>query len=125
MPALPDFDPSAAGTGGLDLLAAVAVSPQAALQAANPTPTLPTTSPSLLVPGPFNPAEVLPAKVIRRIIDLEFLEMAEVAEPELPLVPGRPPPPGRPPVTELSQWLERYSLMAVTLAIRFPHKGAP
>ena len=52
--------------------------------------------------------------MVRRILELEFLEMAEVSlDPDPVSVPGRPPPPGRLPITDISQWLERYSLMAV------------
>ena len=40
-----------------------------------------------------------------------------------PHVPGRPPPPARLPITEISQWVERFSVMAATLATRFPEKA--
>ena len=36
---------------------------------------------------------------------------------------GRPPPPSRPPVTDISQWVERYATMAALMATRFPHKA--
>ncbi len=38
---------------------------------------------------------------------------------------GRPSPPGRLPITDLSKWIECYSLMAATLALamRFPDKA--
>lgn len=35
-------------------------------------------------------------------------------------LPGCPPHPGRQPITNISQWMERYSLMVATLASRFP-----
>ncbi len=38
-------------------------------------------------------------------------------------VPGRPQTPSRPPITDISQWIERYSLMAALVAARFPHKA--
>ncbi len=116
---LPTFTPTTStATLGPNLLAA----------ATQPLPSIPTphmlgsmlqaeTRP-LTAQGPFNPTAALPAKVVKKILDLEFVEMAEVSldvEPEQ--VPGRPPPPGRLPVTDISQWLERYS--------RHWHPGSP
>ena len=52
--------------------------------------------------------------------------MSEVtADVDLPLPqpPGRPPPPARLPTTDISQWVERFSLMAATLVTRFPEKA--
>ncbi len=47
--------------------------------------------------------------------------MAEVTvDTEPAQVPGRPPPPARLPITDISQWMERYSLMAA----RFPEKAS-
>ncbi len=78
----------------------------------------------LHTPGPFNPVASLPLKVVKRILDLEFLEMSEVtADIDTPQALGRPPPPARLPVTDISQWVERYSIMAATLTSRFPEKG--
>ena len=52
------------------------------------------------------------------------MEMAEVTLDHTPdQVPGRPPHPGRPPIMDISQWVERYSLMAAVMATRFPHKA--
>lgn len=42
----------------------------------------------------------------------------------LPAVPGRPPPPARLPITDISQWVERFSLMAEVLCYKFPDKLA-
>ena len=81
--------------------------------------------PSLHLQGPFNPAASIPSKVVKKILDLEFIEMAEVTVDSEPTqVPGRPPPPARLPITDISQWTERYSLMAATLAARFPEKAS-
>ena len=41
----------------------------------------------------------------------------------LPAVPGRPPPPARLPITDISQWVERYSLLAAVLCSKFPDKA--
>ena len=49
-----------------------------------------------------------------RILDLEFVEMAEIALDDDTLqTPGCPPAPARLPITDISQWVERYSLMTV------------
>ena len=40
----------------------------------------------------------------------------------LPQTPGMPPP-ARPPIQDISQWSERYCLMAGILATRFPDKA--
>ena len=42
---------------------------------------------------------------------------------DTPQTPGRPPAPARLPITDISQWLERYSLMAAVLATKFPEKA--
>ena len=60
----------------------------------------------------------------KRILDLEFLEMSEVTvDTEPAQVPSCPPPPAQLPITDISQWMERYSLMAATLAPVVPGKG--
>ena len=111
LPTLPLFTPTTQAAG-LGALAAVASGDQApdSLQ-------LPSTRPtqSLLGAGPFNPAASLPPRIVKKILDLEFVEMSEVSADADPApIPGRPPP-SRPPITTLSQWLERFSLMAATL----------
>ena len=48
--------------------------------------------------------------------------MAEItAEVDPPQSANRPP--ARPQITSISMWLERFSLMAVTLVTRFPEKA--
>ena len=107
-----------AGSTGLELLAS------AALAHPGGGVTLATPNPSLALTGPFNPAASLSTKVTKKILDLEFVEMAEVTLDHTPdQVPGRPPHPGRPPIMDISQWVERYSLMAAVMATRFPHKA--
>ena len=74
--------------------------------------------------GPFNAAASLSTKVTRKILALELVEMSEITvDPDMPQVPGRPPPPARPPITDISQWVERFSLMAAVLTTRFPEKA--
>ena len=43
---------------------------------------------------------------------------------DLPQGPGHLPAPAWLPVTDISQWHERYCLMAAILATRFPHKAS-
>ena len=38
-------------------------------------------------------------------------------------MPGCPPPPARLPITDISQWTERYSLMTAVLCSKFPDKA--
>ena len=78
---------------------------------------------SLAQPGPFNPAASLSTKVTKKILDLEFVEMAEIyADATAKQVLGRCP--GRPPVVGIHrQWVERFSLMTAVIATRFPHKA--
>ena len=62
--------------------------------------------------------------MVKKILELEFVEMSEVsADGPTEHIPGRPPPPGKPPVTDISQWLERFSMMAAILATRYPEKA--
>ena len=87
----------AAGSPGLDLLAKVAAS--AGTQDHNPNtgeaPRTLAAMQQLHTPGPFNPLAVLPGKVIKKILNLEFVEMAEISLDEEPeLVSKRPPVPG-------------------------------
>ena len=51
--------------------------------------------------------------------------MSEISiiDDELAQTPGRPPAPARPPITDISQWIERFSLMAAVLCTRFPDKA--
>ena len=50
--------------------------------------------------------------------------MAEIALDDDTLqTPGRPPAPARLPITDISQWVERYSLMTAVLTTRFPAKA--
>ena len=38
-------------------------------------------------------------------------------------IPGQPPLPARPPIQNISAWVEKYSVMAALLASRFPDKA--
>ncbi len=80
-----------------------------------------TRAPASATPGSTNPAASLSTKVVKRILDLEFVEMSKVTvDADLPQGPDHLPAPVRHPVTDISQWLERFSLMAAILTTRFP-----
>ena len=96
----------------------------AAASATSPPKPPSLSTNSLLANGPFNPAASLPQKVVKKILELEFVEMSEISvNDEPPQAPGRPPAPARPPVQEISQWIERFSLFAAVLCTRFPDKA--
>ena len=114
---LPLFSPSDT-TNGLELLAAAATENTGNYIAWTTTALL------LSMPGPFNPAASLSPKVVKCILDLEFVEMSEVKVDDIAAqAPGRPPPSARLPITNISQWIERYSLMAAVLCSKFPDKA--
>lgn len=51
--------------------------------------------------------------------------MAELTVDDTPPhIPGRAPLPARLPITDISHWVERFSLMAAVLCSRFPDKAA-
>ena len=111
---LPLFSPEQAAANGLGLLAAAAAAKDETALASS----------LLSKPGPFNPAASLAPKVLKRILDLDFVEMFEVTVDDMsPQVPGRPPPPARLLITDISQWIKRYSLMAAVLCSKFPDKA--
>ena len=50
--------------------------------------------------------------------------MADITTDEAtPNDPGRPPAPPRLPITNISQWVKRFSLMAAVICTGFPHKA--
>ena len=108
LPALPTFTPSLTTPSGLELLAAAASS---APTVATSTPLIPAGNLSTPGPGPYNPA----TKGRKKILDLEFVEMAELTTdawqddmasdpPNLTRRPTR-----RAPITDIFIWLDCYS----------------
>ena len=80
--------------------------------------------PALSSRGPYNPVAVLPSKLAKRILELDFVEMSEISLDDPPSqAPGQPPLPARPPVQDISVWMEKYSIMAALLASRFLEKA--
>ncbi len=120
---LPIFTPSAGPPStGLELLAAAASN--SAVSDDPPTIRVEPGDLGLNKPGPFNPAASLAPKVAKKILELDFVEMADVtidAAPEP--TASRPFTPSRPPVTNISQWTERFATMAALLSQRFPAKA--
>ena len=126
-----------ASGASLPLLAATATAGQ------NPTPVdtdiPPSTASSthlsqeravaLSRPGPYNPAAALSPKLVKRILDLEFVEMAELTTDtwEEPSPSDSSSairrPSRRVPVTDINIWLECFARMAAVLCTRFPEKA--
>ena len=117
----PTFNPGLAASSGLQLLAAAATTAQGKAK----LPLAPATAiPLLRAPGPYNPAASLPPKIVKKLLELEFVEMSELTiNDTTPQVPGRAPPPARPPITNVSHWVERFALMAAVICSRFPEKS--
>ena len=124
LPTVPVFTPAPTTIhSGLDLLASAATAGGYS-SLLTPAAGFEPPRPAVTAPGPFNPAASLSPKVVKRILELEFVEMSEVTvDDDIPQAPGRPPAPARLPITDISQWLERYSLLAAVLATRFPEKA--
>ena len=125
LPVLPTFTPSPTASG-LDILAAAAASNRVGSGVTTPWPiAAPLTS-----PGPYNPAASLSPKVVKKILDLEFIEMSELRGDiwvdDTTLLDqthaGRRAA-AKPPVTDIRVWLECFSRMAALLVTRFPQKG--
>ena len=127
LPVLPVFSSS---TGGVDSAAAAAAAAAKALQPPGLQPATATSTPALASAGPYNPAAVLPPKVVKKILDLEFVEMAELKADiwvdDTPACDGGQAARrghGKPPVTDIKLWLECFARMAAILATWFPEKG--
>ena len=123
LPQLPTFIPATAPSAGLELLIGQ-TTPQIDHVQHRAAP------PDLHRPGPYNPAAPLPPKVVRRILALEFIEMAELRADIWPDEPGPHEgasqsrrPMGKPPVNDIRVWLECFARMAAVLVTRFPEKG--
>ena len=130
---IPHFTPSGGSGTGLDVLASAALSANPGNDLAPPTSTGLATPKDKLAgphtPGPYNPAASLPPKVVKKILALEFVEMAELradvwpedtSPADSPTAPRRS---SRPPVTKIKTWLECYARLAAVLVTRFPEKA--
>ena len=130
---IPHFTPSGGSGTGLDVLASAALSANPGNDLVPPTSTGLATPQDKLAglhtPGPYNPAASLPPKVVKKILALEFVEMAELradvwpedtSPADSPTAPRRS---SRPPVTKIKTWLECYARLAAVLVTRFPEKA--
>ena len=89
-----------------------------------PAPTGPTHSHPLVGSGPIQPSclTVIQIKSSKKILDLEFVEMAEVTVEDYRHPGTHRPQRGYPSLTYHSGW--SHSLMAATIAGRFPEKAS-
>lgn len=102
-------------SSGLSLLASVTSKVPLLSPTSHPSShiaTLPTTG--LHTKGPHNPVDVLPTKIAKKILDLEFVEMADISLDDLPQ-----PFPARPPI---QMCVEKFSITAALLSSRFLEK---
>ena len=128
LPPVPSFTPSGGpAESSLDILADAALGASAHDATIKPSSS---AGRSLHTTGPYNPAATLPPRVVKKILQLEFVEMSELradiwpdeaATPETTQLGRRP---GKPPVTSIRSWLECYGRMAAVLSMRFPEKAA-
>ena len=77
----------------------------------------------------YDPAATLPQRVVKRILALEFVEMAELL-PDAWTDENTVPDSGQlhrrarhPPVTDILIWLECFSRLAAMLCTKFPSKA--
>ena len=122
---LPTFSTVQTGSSPLSLLASVATSHLAH----SDLPGAPTTGPTLVGhnlynKGPYNPAALLPPRLVKRILDLEYVEMSDISPDDTPApLTGHPPPPPKKPIQDISRWVEKFATMAAVLTARFPEKA--
>ena len=107
---------------GLGLLATAALSPKApnTVTGGGSAPL-----PRLDMRGPYNPIAGVTTRVAKKILELEFVEIAEITAEDDTSFGGAAvlQSSSRPPVTNISQWIEQFSVMAATLVTRFPEKA--
>ena len=90
---MPTFSTTVAAGSGLDILAS------AAALASKPLYQGPGVSGDLSAMGPYNPAAMVSSREARRIMELEFVEMAEIVAEEGNLLTACLPGPSRPPTS--------------------------
>ena len=83
--------------------------------------------PPLVLSG-YDPKAALPPKLVKRILALEYVEMAELLPDAWPEENTETGPQHRrtrhPPVTDILTWLECFASMAAVLSTRYPEKVA-
>ena len=78
LPTLPTFTPAGALTTPLDILADAALGKTTSMGSHDGADDSAGAIRSLHSAGPYNPAAALPPKVVKKILALEFVEMAEL-----------------------------------------------
>lgn len=62
--------------------------------------------------------------MVKKILAFEYVEISDITiDPDIPQVPSRLAPPAHQAITDTSQWIECFLLMAAVLATRFPEKA--
>ena len=125
LPEIPLFTASSDHQSGLDLLAAAAATHTDTVTTAWVPPAGQLVTP---LPSGYDPVAALPPKLVKRILNLEFVEMADLL-PEAWPEESAAADAGhqhrrarRPPVTDILTWLECYASMAAVLSTRYPGK---
>ena len=88
--------------------------------------------PAISVQLSFDPVATLPARLVKRILDLDFVEMSDMLPDawQEDSNPGTDPLSSsrrvvrRAPITEITLWLEGFGRLASVLTSRYPSKAA-
>ncbi len=126
-PSVPTFLLAAPVGSGLDLLAAADLASKSGVQGATPTAglaiaALGLASHPLADRGPYNLIALVSARVAKKVMHLEFVEMTEIVAEDVPQG-TRSAASSRPPITNISRWVEGFSVMAAILNLRYPEKA--
>ena len=88
--------------------------------------------PAIAVQLAFDPVATLPARLVKRILDFDFVEMSDMLPDawQEDSIPGYDPLSSsrrvvrRAPITEITLWLEGFGRLASVLTSRYPGKAA-
>ena len=73
-------------------------------------------------PGPYNPTSAIPRRLVKKILDMDFIADLEIADHDEGQGEPRPGSLARLPITNISQWVELFSIMAA-INDMLPRKG--
>lgn len=81
-------------------------------------------------PAQYDPTAAVPPKLVKKILDLEFVEMRELVpeawqdDPQAaPDLSGQRRHVHRPPITDILTWLDCFGRMAAILCTKYPEKA--